>query len=205
MDDWGSEAMEREEEFGGYQSPENSPVQSPMANISPQALEFGKSAEGNRVEQVSRGNTKGHGIADSIRRLENASEFATHVESGAQSETNCCVAHIGINNIGLDHKKQKAVGFSSHRRSKSLDLNTQLTQSVSSHPSHACSNDPSPHLCNPSPPANQDVSASLSHSTGSSKEFEATMELGEQIGFQFTGNNNQWKEMFRNDGVTTVS
>lgn len=108
---------------------------------------------------------------------------------------------------GPDLNEGHLLGHSVLSRSKSLDLNANPNSSTPgiSQTWKPRSNDNSPPTSASSASINQVISDHLETSVNFSQEIEATLEIGEKIGFQFGGNKKQAMRLLKRRGVNDVT
>ncbi|KAI3779444.1 hypothetical protein L2E82_09163 [Cichorium intybus] len=112
---------------------------------------------------------------------------------------------INSQEIGPTPNKSQAMGRKYRKKTSSFDLNAQPSQSLESRLSQVSLNDNSPQADNMMQPLTQDDSTDATLSLYYSREIEATMEIGEKIGFQFGGKKDQLNKLIRNKGDVNVS
>ncbi|KAI3508827.1 hypothetical protein L1887_23845 [Cichorium endivia] len=205
--DWRSEMADSDGDFAGSELPETPPRHSPEMEESPRTLGNEKSSGHERSDQISRRQSKSRRLSAQSCNLENIRELNDGAPNVTRLSPGNSSAQQELQN-GPDLNKSLEMGRKARTEAKPLDLNTHPTQSVDSRLSRLSPLRPreiSPQASPLSQARDPTGTCNPSVSLSSSKELEATIELGRKIGFQFSGNNEQMFRLLRNKGDANVS
>ncbi|KAI3708598.1 hypothetical protein L2E82_37880 [Cichorium intybus] len=215
---WKEYGTDLEEEFQEGELPAATPAAFPASPNSP--------AEAQRSEDII-GDTNGRELMGREHSPRRKSD-----KRGSYEEA-CCDACESVNNSGKYHSAHQEgnkvlgcgpmgsnaenlqqlshaenlqqLGPSILSRSKSLDLNKHpKSKSGESRSWNTWPNEVIVHSTTSSPSINQAPLETMVNTTSLSKEIEATMEVGEKIGFRFAGKIDQAKILLKKRGATEV-
>ncbi|KAI3507928.1 hypothetical protein L1887_22925 [Cichorium endivia] len=202
--DWRSETQESDGYFAGSELPGTPQGFSPEKETSPGSSEKDNALGNEKSDQSSRRNSKSRHLSAQSYNQENTRELNEGVINGIRPSSDNNPAQEECQ-AGPDLFNDHEMGRKTLRKTKSLDLNAHPTQSLDSRVSSTRIRNTSPRSRSLSQSKNPADSLSQTISLSTSKELEATLELGKKIGFQFSGNNEQTYMLLRNNGDANVS